>query len=192
MKHRTAIGWIILLLSLVSSGHAEDFPLHYFLAKTSSKEIELSKKEKMELLNRMEGVMEQAQRINKDLIQAVRGGEVKVDYQEGTFWMSKLEEDRGAIDISLQQLKLLKEKPAYLLGAIKLYKSLRDLSSNFSAYNNMPLFSAFVGDLAPDIELWADPVFYKLYLLPLAHSKDSEEKIPSPKEKKPTSKDKKP
>jgi hypothetical protein len=56
----------------------------------------------------------------------------------------------------------------------------------------MPLFSAFVGDLAPDIELWADPVFYKLYLLPLAHSKDGEEKIPSPKEKKPISKDKKP
>ena len=139
----------------------------------------------------MEGVMDQAQRINKSLIQAIQGGEMKIEYQEGKFWMSKLEEDRGSIETGIQQLKLLREKPTHLIAAIKLYKSLRDLSSNFNAYNNMPLFSAFVGDLAPEMELWADPVFYKLYLLPLARSKDIEmeppkkEKPPIPKEKKP-------
>jgi len=41
------------------------------------------------------------------------------------------------------------------------------------------------------MELWADPVFYKLYLLPLARSKDVEMKA-TQREKKPTSKEKKP
>ena len=181
---------IILFLSLVSLGFPEDFSLQYFLAKTQSKEIELSKKEKTELLNRMEGVMEEVQRINRNLIQAIQGGEVKVEYQEGKFWMAKLEEDRGSIDTGFQQLKLLKEKPTHLLASIKLYKSLRDLSSNFNAYNNMSLFSAYVGDLAPEMELWADPVFYKLYLLPLAVLKDREAE-PAKKEKKPITKEKK-
>jgi hypothetical protein len=181
---------IILFLSLVSLGFPEDFSLQYFLAKTQSKEIELSKKEKTELLNRTEGVMEEAQRINRNLIQAIQGGEVKVEYQEGKFWMAKLEEDRGSIDTGFQQLKLLKEKPTHLLASIKLYKSLRDLSSNFNAYNNMSLFSAYVGDLAPEMELWADPVFYKLYLLPLAVLKDREAE-PAKKEKKPITKEKK-
>jgi hypothetical protein len=67
---------------------------------------------------------------------------------------------------------------------------LEDLSENFNAYNNLPSFSALVGDLAPEMELWADPVFYKLYLLPLARSKDGETKVPQ-REKKPTSKEKK-
>jgi hypothetical protein len=93
----------------------------------------------------------------------------------------------------MQQLKLLKEKPNHLAGSIKLYKSLRDLSVNFNAYNNMPLLSAYVGDLAPEIELWADPVFYKLYLLSLAASRDREMDKELPKtEKKPAPKDKKP
>jgi len=48
-----------------------------------------------------------------------------------------------------------------------------------------------VGDLAPEIELWADPVFYKLYLLPIARSKDVETKVPQ-KEKKPAPKEKRP
>jgi len=134
--------------------------------------------------------MEEAQRINRNLIQAIQGGEVKVEYQEGKFWMAKLEEDRGSIDTGFQQLKLLKEKPTHLLASIKLYKSLRDLSSNFNAYNNMSLFSAYVGDLAPEMELWADPVFYKLYLLPLAVLKDREAE-PAKKEKKPITKEKK-
>jgi hypothetical protein len=180
---------IILFLSLVSLGFTEDFSLQYFLAKTQSKEIELSKKEKTELLNRMEGVMEEVQRINRNLIQAIQGGEVKVEYQEGKFWISKLEEDRGSIDMAIQQIKLLREKPNHLTASVKLYKSLKDLSSNFNAYNNISLFSAFVGDLAPEMELWADPVFYKLYLLPLAASRDKDmDKELSKMEKKPAPK----
>ena len=137
-------------------------------------------------------MMEHAQRIHKNLIHALQSGEIKIGYHEGRFWMSKLEEDRGSIETGIQQLKWLKEKPGHLTASIKIYKSLRDLSSNFNAYNNMPLFSAYIGDLAPEMELWADPVFYKLYLLPLAHSKDGEEKMPPTKEKRPIPKEKKP
>jgi hypothetical protein len=78
---------------------------------------------------------------------------------------------------------LLREKPAHLVASIKLYKSLKDLSSNFNGYNNLSSFSASVGDFAPEMELWADPVFYKLCLLPLARSKDVE-KVPPQKEQK--------
>jgi hypothetical protein len=85
----------------------------------------------------------------------------------------------------------LREKSTHLLASIKLYKSLNDLSKNFNAYNNMPSFSALVGDFAPEMELWADPVFYKLHLLPLAHLRDKEMKTPQ-KEKKTTSSEKKP
>jgi hypothetical protein len=109
-----------------------------------------------------------------------------MEYQEGKFWMAKLEEDRGSIETGMQQLKLLKEKPNHLAGSIKLYKYLKDLSVNFNTYNNMPLLSAHVGDLAPEIELWADPVFYKLYLLSLAASRDRDMDRELPKiEKKP-------
>jgi len=49
--------------------------------------------------------------------------------------------------------------------------------------------SAYVGDLAPEIELWNDPVFYKLYLLALAILKDKDIEKESPKiEKKPVPK----
>jgi hypothetical protein len=191
MRYRKILGAIILFFVLASIGFAEDFDLQYFVAKASSKENGLSKQERTELLNRMEGVMDQAQRINKSLIEAIQGGGMTVEYQEGKFWMSKLEEDRGSIETGIQQLKLLREKPTHLIASVKLYKSLRDLSSNFNAYNNTSLFSAFVGDLAPEMELWADPVFYRLHLLPLARSKDMEteppkkEKPPIPKEKKP-------
>jgi hypothetical protein len=102
-----------------------------------------------------------------------------------------LEEDQGSIETGIQQIKSLREKPTRLVASVKLYKSLKDLSENFNAYNNLPSFSALVGDLAPEIELWADPVFYKLYLLPLAHSKDVE-KVPPQKEQKPVPKEKKP
>lgn len=182
---------IILFFCPISTGFTEEFPLQYFLAKIQSGEGELSKQEKAELLNRLEGVMEQAKRINGNLIQAVQSGEVKVEYQEGMLWMSKFGDDRGSIDTAIRQLKLLKEKPAHLTGAVRLYKSLRDLSSNFNAYNNTPLLSAIVGDLGPEIELWADPVFYKLYLMPLAHSRDIETKSPL-KEKAPIPAGKKP
>jgi hypothetical protein len=107
--------------------------------------------------------------------------------------MSKLEEDRESIETGIQQIKLLREKPTHLVASVRLFKCLKDLSSNFNAYNNMPSFSALVGDLAPEMELWVDPVFYKLYLLPLARSKDVETKVQAPpKEKKPAAKEKKP
>jgi hypothetical protein len=138
----------------------------------------------------MEEVMEQAQQIHVRLTQAIQTGEVELQYQEGRFWMSKLEQDEGLIENGIQQIKLLKEKPTHLVASIKLYKSLKDISSNFNAYNNLPSFSAMVGDLAPEMELWADPIFYKLYLLPLAQLKDSEKvlppkKNPPPKNSKP-------
>lgn len=180
----------ILLLGLVSSGEAEEYYLQYFLSKASSKTVELSKKEKTDLLNQLERLMKQAQGIRMKLVQAIQTGETDVRYQEGRFWVSKLEEDRESIETGTQQIKLLKEKPSRLVASIRLYKSLKDLSENFNAYNNLSSFSALVGDLAPEMELWADPIFYKLYLLPLAHSKDIEIKAPQ-KEKKPPSKDKK-
>jgi hypothetical protein len=55
-----------------------------------------------------------------------------------------------------------------------------------------------VGDLAPEMELWTDPVFYQLYLLPLARARDKEAESksppppPPPKDKKPAAKEKKP
>ena len=180
---------IILFLSWASLGFAEDYTLQYFLSKASTKEYEPSKKEKAELLNRMNEMLEKTQQVHKNLVQAILGGEITVEYQEGKFWMAKLEEDRGSIETGIQQVKLLIEKPNYLAGSIKLYKSLRDLSVNFNAYNNMPLLSAYVGDLAPEIELWADPVFYKLYLLSLAASRDRNMDKELPKiEKKPAPK----
>ena len=182
---------VILFFALASFGPAEDYPLQYFMAKISSKSNELSKKERTELLDRLDGVMEEAQQIHSKLMQAIQTGEMDMRYQEGRFWMAKLEEDRESIQTGIEQLKLLREKPTHLIASIKLYKSLKDLSSNFNAYNNKPLFSALVGDLAPEMGLWADPVLYKLYLLPLARIKDMETKVPQ-REKKPASKEKKP
>jgi hypothetical protein len=179
-----------LFFSLFSVAFAEDYQLQYFLAKTSSQTNEISQKEKGELLNRIDEVMEQAQQTHARLIQAIQTGEIDIQYQEGKFWMSKLEQDEGSIENGIQQIKLLKEKPTHLIASIKLYKSLKDLSSNFNAYNNLPSFSAIVGDLAPEMELWADPIFYKLYLLPLAQLKDVEKVLPQ--KKNPAPKDRKP
>jgi len=184
-------GLVILILGLAGGAFAEDFGLQYFLAKTSSPAIELSGKERTELLNGMGEMITKVRQIHSKLIQTIQTGETDIRYQEGKFWMSKMEEDQRSIENVNEQLKLLKEKPVHLAPSIQLYKSLRDLSSNFNAYNNMPSFCALVGDLAPEIELWADPVFYKLHLLPLAQLKDIE-KAPPPKEKKPTPKVKKP
>jgi hypothetical protein len=181
----------LLFFNLASIAFAEDYDLQYYLAKTSAQANEISQKERGELLNRMDEVMEQAQQIHVRLIQAIQTGEMDIQYQEGSFWMSKLEQDEGLIENGIQQIKLLKEKPTHLVASIKLYKALKDISSNFNAYNNIPSFSAIVGDLAPEMELWADPIFYKLYLLPLAQLKDSEKVLPQ-KKKKPIPKVKKP
>ncbi len=192
MKYRKMIlVGFLLFFGLASSGRAEEHYLQYFLSKASSKTIELSKKEKTDLLNQLDGLIKQAQGIRVKLIQAIQTGETDVRYQEGKFWVSKLEEDQESIEAGIQQVKLLKEKPNHLVASIRLYKSLKDLSENFNAYNNLSSFSALVGDLAPEMTLWADPIFYKLYLLPLARSKDGEIKTP-PKEKKPASKEKRP
>ena len=185
------LGFVILFFGLVCVAIAEDYHLQYFLTKISSQTNELSKNERIELLNRIEEVMRQAKQIHSKLVQAIQTGEMEIRYQEGKFWMSKLEEDQGSIENGIQQIKLLRQKPIDLVASIKLYKSLKDLSSNFNAYNNMPSFSALLGDLAPEMELWADPVFYKLYLLPLAHLKDVE-KGPPQKETKPAPKVKRP
>jgi hypothetical protein len=184
-------GLVILIISLTCFGFAEDYNLQYFLEKISSKTFELSKREKAELLNRIDEIMELAQRVQTKLIQGIQMGEMDIRYQEGRFWIAKFEADQGSIEMGFQQLKLLREKPTHLVATIKLYKSLKDLSSNFNQYNNMPPFSAFVGDLAPEMELWADPIFYQLYLLPLARAKDSGGE-PSQREKKPVPKGKKP
>jgi hypothetical protein len=176
---------------MTSLGRAEDYTLQYFLSKASSKTVELSKKEKTELFNQLSEVMKQAQEIRTKLIQAVQTGETDVRYQEGRFWMSKLEEDGESIEVGIQQIRSLKEKSTNLVASIKLYKSLKGLSTNFNAYNNLASFSAFVGDFAPEMELWADPVFYKLCLLPLARSKDVEKLSPQ-REQKPVSKGGKP
>jgi len=183
-------GLLILFFGLASAAIAENLTLQYFLTKISSQKDELVKNEREELLNRIDEVFQQAQQIHSKLMQTIQTGEMEIRYQEGKFWMSKLEEDQGTITIGVQQINLLREKPTHLVASIKLYKSLKDLSSNFNAYNNMPSFSALVGDLAPEMELWADPIFYKLYLLPLAHLKDTE-KV-SPQKKKPVPKGKKP
>jgi hypothetical protein len=189
---------VVLFFSLACMSFGEEYTLQYFLSKVSSKTIDLSKKEKTELLNQLDEVMKQGQGIRTKLIQALQIGEADVRYQEGKFWMAKLEEDQGSIESGFQQIKLLREKPTDLTASIKLYKSLKGLSSNFNAYNNLPSFSTFVGDFAPEVELWADPVFYELCLLPLARLKDAEtkashaEKKPMSKDKKPASKEKKP
>jgi len=185
------LGGLILFLGVASFAGAEEYYLQYFLSKASSKTIELSKKEKTDLFNQLDSLMKQAQRIRTKLIQAIQTGETDVRYQEGKFWVSKLGEDQESIETGVQQIKLLREKPDHLVASIRLYKSLKDLSENFNAYNNLPSFSALVGDLAPEMELWADPIFYKLYLLPLARFRDIEIKAPQ-KEKKPSSKEKRP
>jgi hypothetical protein len=190
MNYRKILSVGFILFFGVGSGvSAEESYLQYFLSKASSKTSELSKKEKTDLLNQLDGLMQQAQGIRAKLMQAIQTGETDVRYQEGKFWLSKLEEDGESIETGIQQIKLLKEKPGHLIASIRLYKSLKDLSGNFNAYNNLPSFSALVGDLAPEMELWADPIFYKLYLLPLAALKDKEIK-PAPREKKPSSKGK--
>ena len=186
---------IFFYVFVISVGLAEDYSLQYFLAKTSSKQVEISKQEKTGLLNRIGEVVEQTKQGNAAMMKAIQSGEIEILYHDGEFWMSKLEEDKGSISSGMEQIKILKEKPTNLIASVILFKNLKDLASNLSSYNNMPSFSAYVGDLAPELELWTDPVFYQLYLLPLAKLKNAEPKIAEPKtapspEKKPLPKKK--
>jgi hypothetical protein len=182
---------VLLCLLWASTSFAEDYSLRYFMEKSSLKTYDLSKKERTELLNQMEDILEKTKEIQWRLTRILQEGGTEIKYQEGRLWMSKLEDDQKTIDSGAQQLKILRDKPMQLVAAIKLYKSLKDLSFHFNAYNSVPYFSAQVGDVAPELELWADPVFYGLYLLPLAQAKSLETKSPS-KEKRQEGKGKKP
>ena len=193
MRYFIGCFWLVLLvLGLSSYTIAEDFTLQYYLVKASSQTHELSKQEREGLLGQIEEVMQAALGIHMKLVQTLQVGEAEVQYQEGKYWMSKLEADESSIEVAFLQIKSLKEKPTNLMASIQLYRALKDLSSNFNAYNNMPFFCALVGDLAPEMELWADPVFYKLHLLPLAELKDVEKAPPQPPKGKPAPKGKKP
>jgi len=180
-----------LCLLLASASFAEDYSLRYFMEKSFLKTYELPKKERTELFDRVETMLEKSKEIQLSLTRTIQGGETDIKYQEGNFWLSKLEEDQKAIDSGARQLKVLREKPTQLVAAIRLYKALKDLSFHFNTYNNVSSFSGFIGDVAPELELWADPVFYRLYLLPLAQAKSQETKTPS-REKKPEGKGRKP
>jgi hypothetical protein len=191
MNWKKVARWVPLCLLFTSASIAEDYSLRYFMEKSSLKTYELSKRERTEMLDRVESMLEKSNEIQLSLTRTIQGGETEIKYQEGRFWMSKLEEDQMAIDSGARQLKVLREKPTQLVAAIRLYKALKDLSFHLNSYNNVPSFSAFIGDVAPELELWADPVFYRLYLLPLAQAKSQEPKTP-PREKKTEGKNRKP
>lgn len=183
------VSLILFLMGASSITVAEDYDLQFFLGKVSAREDEVSKKERTGLLNRIDGVLGEIQKIHEKLTETLQVGEVEFRYQERRLWMSKMDSDARSIETGIQQLKLLKEKPTHLVASIQLYKSLKDLASNLNAYNNLPPFCALVGDLASEVELWADPVFYRIYLLPLANLKEAV--VKPPPEVKPPSKDKK-
>ncbi len=179
----------VILIGFSSVSLAEELTLPSFLTRVSSNEGDISKTEKAELLSRIEEVIGRARQTHQQLIQVMLSGDITLPFQEGQFWMSKFKEDEASIETGFQQLKLMKDRASLLAPPFLLYKSLRDLASNFNAYNNMSSFSSFVGDVGPELELWADPVFLRLFLLPLLNSKDkeAEAKLPS-KEKKPNPK----
>ena len=189
MNWKMVLGFSLVFSLVASVSVAEEYQLQYFLEKSSMKTYDLSKRERTELLNRVERVLEQTKEIQLRLSRAIQAGETDVKYQEGRFWMARLEEDQGSIDSGARQLQILREKPTQLVAAIKLYKSLKDLAFHFNTYSNMSSFSASIGDVAPELELWTDPIFYRLYVLPLARSVET--KTPR-KEKKTETKAKKP
>lgn len=182
----------LIVIGLITFSYAEDYPLQHFLAKLNSKTEALSKKEKAELLEQIERLLQKAREVHEKVMHDIQTGEVDIRYQEGDYWISKLREDSKSIAAGMEKVKILKQNPGNLTASIGLYKALRDLSANFNAYNNIPSFSASVGDLAPELELWVDPVFYQLHLLPLARLKDVQKGPLPTKEKKPSSPVKKP
>src|SRR4030067_3102638 len=108
---KRVFGLVILLIGLAGVTFAEDYDLQYFLAKVSSQANELSKKEKTELLSGINEVMIRVQQIHSKLIQTIQTGATDIRYQEGKFWMSKLEEDQKSMENVNQQLELLRENP---------------------------------------------------------------------------------
>jgi len=190
--HKIFTTGFLIILALSSHAFPEDFSLAYFLNKTNSKTDTLSQKERVEFLNQIETLLVKTEAVHERMVHQIKTGALEILYQEGDFWISKMKEDEKSIQMGREQIQSLRKKPSSLLASTILYKSLRDLSSNFNTYNNVPSFSSMVGDLAPELGLWADPVFYQLYLLPLVRVKDVErtspqkEKTPPPKTKKPS------
>ena len=185
--YRSFLVLIFFCLASASLGFAQELQLHVFLSKASRNE-ELSSREKLELLKSIEAMTEKANKTRTRLVRAIETGDVEIRYQDGHFWLGKLDQDRASLESAGEQFKVIRENSGGLVASVRLYKALKDLSFNFNSYNNMPSFSGLVGDLAPEIELWADPIFYKLYLLPLCRSKDREPERDQPqtrKEKKP-------
>jgi hypothetical protein len=178
-------------LGLASFCFGQGYPLPYFMAKVSSGATELSKTERTELLNRIEEIVNRVRRSNGRITQTIQAGEMEIRYQEGKFWMGRLEADQSTVEDAAQQIRILREKPS-LLASVRLYKSLRDLAFNFNAYNNVSVFTSFVGDLAPEVGMWADPVFFQLFLLPQVQGKGLEARGNSNKGTKPEVKPRKP
>lgn len=184
---------ITLIISLTISilVWAEEDPIQYFMKKVTTRAVQLNPREKSELLSQLETLLGRVEEVHQRLVYGIQSGGIELRYQEGKYWLSRLEKDQEWMKIAHEQLKTLKNHSTHLLAAIELYRSLKNLSSSFNTYNNYPFFSSSVGDLAPEIELWADPIFYHLYLLPLARSKEKGIEIPpksgksSPKTKGP-------
>src|SRR4030042_6282086 len=131
MKYcKIIIAGFLVFLGLISFAFAEDYSLQYFLTKVTSKPDALSKKEKVELLNQIDRLLEQTLQAHGKVTRDIQTGEIDIRYQEGDFWISKLKEDRKSIEAGMEQVKLLKEKPGHLGGSVRLYKSLKDLSVN--------------------------------------------------------------
>ena len=194
MKYwKRCLGLVMVVLAVSFSGFAQEYDLQYFLAKTSSKESALTNADRSQLFRCVDDLIARVEKSRLKLAQRIQSGDVDVRYQEGMFWLSKLKEDGGLTEMAAQQIKLLRDNPGLLVPSVRLYKSLKDLSGNFAVYNNVPSFSADVGDLAPEIELWVDPVLFQLHLLPLSSAKDREAvSKPPPAKESPKEKDKKP
>lgn len=151
---------------------AEEEPLQFFMKKVNTRAFQLQSKEKSELLFQIENLLKRIEEVHQRLVDGIQGGEFELRYQEGKFWISQLERDREWMKVAREQLVQLKDRSNHLVAALELYRALKNLSINFNAYNNQVFFSASIGDLAPEIALWTDPVFYQLFLLPLARSKE--------------------
>ena len=183
-------GGMLVFVSLLSSTSvAEEHDLQYFLRKATETQnvAALSHQERQELLSRMGTLIGKVREAHRQMVQMILSGTYEVQYQEGRLWMSSLAEDEGALETAIQQIKSLKEKPSLLVPPITLYKALRDLSVHFNRYTYVPQFSGLIGDLGLELELWVDPVFYQLCLLPLAQGRDKEpEAKPPPAKEKET------
>jgi len=182
---------ILICLGIPFLVWAEEDSLQYFMRKVNNKTFQLNPKERSELFQQIENLLGRMVEVHQKLVHGIQSGEIELRYQEGRFWLSQLEKDQEWMKRAQEQLAWLKNHSTHLVSAMELYRSLKNLSFHFNAYNNQPLFSASIGDLGPEIELWADPIFYQLFLLPLARSKEKGVESfpktgkPAPKQKSP-------